>query len=113
MTTSQSQLTPKQERFALAFLELGDASAAYCAAYDVGAQTKRTTIWQRAHDLKTNPKIAARIAGLQAQAAARAVDKRAEQIAGERSNGNVAVRSAGELGSEQGDGHGQRYDSRR
>jgi hypothetical protein len=79
---TKPELTIKQERFALAFLELGDASAAYRQVYDAAAM-KATTINVKASELKRNPKVAARIAELQAQAAERAIANRAERIARE------------------------------
>lgn len=82
MTTTLPTLTPKQERFVLAYLELSDATAAYRRAYDAGAM-KTAVIHVKACELKKNPRVAARIADLQAKAAERAIATRAERIARE------------------------------
>ena len=54
------ELTPKQERFCLRYIELGDATAAYYAAYDAKG-SKPITANRRAKDLLDNGKIAARL----------------------------------------------------
>jgi phage terminase small subunit len=58
-----SKLTPKQERFCLAYVESGNASQAYRAAYETG-KMKRTTINREAKNLLDNPKVATRIDSL-------------------------------------------------
>jgi hypothetical protein len=55
-----SDLTPKQDAFAVAFVETGDATAAYKAAYDTGTM-QPNTIKRSAWDVRHNPKVAARI----------------------------------------------------
>ena len=60
-------LTPKQERFALLYIELGNASEAYRQSYDA-PRMKPTTVNRKAKELLDNGKIAARIEGLQAAA---------------------------------------------
>ena len=62
-------LTPKQEAFALAFVETGNAAEAYRRAYDVRAATLHSTIYSAASRLLADPKIAARVVDLQRQAA--------------------------------------------
>ena len=59
-------MTPKQERFCLAYIETGNASAAYRSAYDVSPTTKPETVWRKAKELLDHGKVAARIAELQA-----------------------------------------------
>jgi len=59
------KLTSKQENFCHAFIELGNASDAYRAAYDA-EKMKEETIWRSAHDVLKNPKVAARIEELRA-----------------------------------------------
>jgi len=59
------KLTPKQENFCHAFIELGNASDAYRACYDIG-QMKPATINRSAKELIDNPKITARIEELRA-----------------------------------------------
>ena len=59
-----SELTPKQERFALAYIETGNASEAYRQAYDAG-NMKPETIWARACELLKNSKVAARVSAIQ------------------------------------------------
>lgn len=63
-------LTPKQEAFALAYVETGNAAEAYRRAYDVKAATQHSTIYSAASRLLADPKICARVAELQDQAAA-------------------------------------------
>ena len=59
------KLTSKQENFCHAFIELGNASDAYRACYDIG-QMKPATINRSAKELIDNPKITARIEELRA-----------------------------------------------
>lgn len=58
---SKQLLTPKQEAFAIKYLECNNASEAYREVYDVSKDTKESTIWRSAHDVLTNPKVNARI----------------------------------------------------
>ena len=58
-------LTPKQEAFAMAYVECGNASKAYKAAYDVNENTTDNSISVEASKLKNNPKITLRILELQ------------------------------------------------
>jgi hypothetical protein len=53
-------LTPKQEAFAMAFIETGDAVASYKAAYDTDGMLP-ATIKRSAFDVRHNAKVAARI----------------------------------------------------
>lgn len=62
-------LTPKQEAFALAFFETGNAAEAYRRAYDVSENARNGWIYVEACQLLDNPKIAVRVEELQAQAA--------------------------------------------
>lgn len=56
------ELTPKQEKFVEVFLETSNASEAYRQAYDVGENTKATTIKRRAHDVLNDSNVKATIA---------------------------------------------------
>ena len=58
------KLTIKQEAFCLAYIELGNASAAYRSAYNA-SHMKPSTINRKAKELLDNGKIAARIKELQ------------------------------------------------
>jgi phage terminase small subunit len=60
------KLTPKQEAFARAYLEIGNASAAYRRCYEVRETTKAETVWQSACRLLADPKVTARVTQLQA-----------------------------------------------
>jgi phage terminase small subunit len=62
-------LTPKQEAFALAYVETGNAAEAYRRAYDVKAATTHSSIYVAASRLLDNPKVALRIEAIQKQAA--------------------------------------------
>ena len=69
----RQRLTPKQEAFAAAYVETGNAAEAYKRAYDVDESTSSNTVYVQASRLLDNPKIALRIAELQREAAERAV----------------------------------------
>ncbi len=56
-------LTPKQEKFCLAYLETGNASDAYRQAYDADGMTAKTITEESCRILKT-PKISARVGEL-------------------------------------------------
>jgi len=60
------KLTPKQEAFALKYVECGNASEAYRHAYDA-ENSKPETIWVRASEVLSNSKVAVRVMELQAQ----------------------------------------------
>ena len=64
-------LTPKQQAFALAYVETGNASQAYRQAYEVGGDTKPETIWSEASRTLADPKVTARVMELQQAAAER------------------------------------------
>jgi phage terminase small subunit len=77
------RLTPKQEGFALAYIELQNCSAAYRAAYNT-ANMKRKTVHEAASRLLKNSKVAARIAELKAPAiiaAGLSVERTLQEIA--------------------------------
>jgi hypothetical protein len=61
-------LTPKQQAFALAYVETGNASEAYRQAYEVGGDTKPETIWSEASRTLADPKVTARVMELQQEA---------------------------------------------
>ena len=65
------KLTPKQEAFAMAYVESGNASKAYKAVYNVNENTTDNTISVEACKLRNNPKITLRILELQELAQAR------------------------------------------
>ncbi len=58
-------LTAKQEAFVLEFMETGNQSEAYRRAYDVGENTKPSTIWVKACELMANGNVAERVYELQ------------------------------------------------
>ncbi|MER9410320.1 terminase small subunit [Mesorhizobium sp. M0589] len=66
----KDDLTQKQEAFAVAYVETGNGSKAYRQSHEVGADTKPETVWSEASRLLANPKVAARIKELQAEARA-------------------------------------------
>lgn len=61
-------LTPKQEAFALAYFETGNAAEAYRRAYDVSENAKDHWLYVEASQLLDHPDIALRLEALQAQA---------------------------------------------
>lgn len=64
-------LTPKQEAFAQAYIETGNASEAYRRAFNVRPNTKPNSIMVEASKLLSTPKIAQRVAELKAEHAER------------------------------------------
>lgn len=61
-------MTPKQEAFAMKYVECGNASEAYRHAYDVGEDTKAETVWKEGHLLLADPKVSPRVMELQEDA---------------------------------------------
>lgn len=66
------KLTPKQEAFALKYVECSNASEAYRTAYDVGENTTPESIWVNACKTLANDKVAQRVVELQEEAKERA-----------------------------------------
>lgn len=60
-------LTPKQEAFARAYVETGNASEAYRRSYDA-ENMKPESIWVKASELLSNGNVAVRVFELQAEA---------------------------------------------
>ena len=60
------KLTPKQERFAQTYVELGNATEAYRIAYDA-SRMKPETVNREAHARLAHPKISARVTELRAR----------------------------------------------
>jgi phage terminase small subunit len=60
-------LTPKQEAFAQAYVEGGNAAAAYRQCYDVSPSAKPETVWSEASLLLGNPKVTARVLAIRDQ----------------------------------------------
>ncbi len=58
-------LTPKQDAFALKYVECGNASEAYRTCYDVAETTKPEVIWVKACETLGNGKVSVRVAELQ------------------------------------------------
>lgn len=82
-----SGLTPKQEAFALAYVETSNASEAYRQCYDVKPDAKPEGIWVDACKLLATPKVALRVAQIQASHAKRheiTVDKLTEMLKEDR-----------------------------
>jgi len=63
---SNTRLTPKQERFCQAYIEVGNASEAYRRAYPNATQWKSKTVHKRASELLANGEVLGRIEALQA-----------------------------------------------
>ncbi len=63
-----SKLTDKQENFAITYtVNGGNASQAYRDCYDVGKDTKDTSIWVEAHKVLHNAKVSQRVDELRKQ----------------------------------------------
>lgn len=61
-------MTPKQEAFARAYVETGNASEAYRKSYNA-SNMKEQSVWRKAKECMDNGKVTARIADLQQAAA--------------------------------------------
>lgn len=68
MTKAAGNLTLKQEKFAVALMRMGNATAAYREAYAPKSMSDKT-INEEASRLAANPKVSARLAELMAPAA--------------------------------------------
>ena len=66
---AERALTLKQEAFALAYFETGNAAEAYRRSYDVEDNARDEWIYVEASQLLDNPKIAQRLEALSEQAA--------------------------------------------
>jgi len=58
--SSSGDLTPKQERFCIEYIETGNASEAYRRAYDTD-NMKVETVWREAHELLKNHKVSTKL----------------------------------------------------
>lgn len=91
------EITPKQEAFALAFLETGNAAEAYRRAYDVAPDAKDGWIYVEACQLLDNPNVALRLKELKAQAETLSlfnVAKAAEEFEEARAIAKAAINPA-------------------
>jgi phage terminase small subunit len=68
---AKSKLTPKQEAFARAYVETGNASEAYRRSFEVGKNTKPESVWVNASKLLSDAKVAQRVEELFARAVER------------------------------------------
>lgn len=62
------KLTPKEEKFARLYVEIGNASEAYRQTFTVGEETKKESVWRNAHEVLKRPDVSSRISELQDQA---------------------------------------------
>lgn len=65
---ASGELTEKQEAFARAYFETGNAAEAYRRSYNVSELTRDSWIYVEACQLLDNPKISQRVKSLRAQA---------------------------------------------
>lgn len=73
-------LTPKQEAFALAYVETGNASEAYRKAYPKARRWKPETVHKRASELLANGAVVGRVEALQAELAERHLWRREQSV---------------------------------
>ena len=73
-------LTPKQDAFALAFFETGNAAEAYRRAYDVEPNAKDNWIYVEACQLLDNPKVAQRLQEMRERAEKHAIYTRQQAL---------------------------------
>lgn len=106
-------LTPKQENFCMAYIESGNASAAYRQSY-LAEKMKPETVNRKATELMANGKIAARVELLQEAAKERfeiSVDKKKawlvdiieHSVKEESWNGSEAIKAIAEVNKMDGD----------
>lgn len=69
----RKELTQKQEAFCLAYIETGNASAAYREAYPVSRKWKDKSVWEKASVMLSGVKVQSRINDLRAEIAAATV----------------------------------------
>lgn len=62
------KLTPKEEKFARLYVEIGNASEAYRQTFAVGEETKKASVWTNAHKVLNKENVSLRISELQDQA---------------------------------------------
>jgi phage terminase small subunit len=67
---AKSKLTPKQEAFALAYVETGNASEAYRRSYNIKSSTPQA-VWVSACRVLADAKVSLRVAQLQERAVKR------------------------------------------
>ncbi|MEL8055708.1 MAG: terminase small subunit [Pseudomonadota bacterium] len=83
MAKKREQLTPKQEAFAVFYVQLGNAAEAYRRAFEKDPDARDSWIYVEAYQLLEHPKVAPRIKQLQ-EAAKKAgqytVEKAAEEL---------------------------------
>lgn len=94
------ELTQKQEAFALAYFETGNAAEAYRRAYDVEENARASWLYVEACQLLDHPKISQRVSELREQANSLAIYsvlqaseeyERARQVAEKAENGAAMV----------------------
>lgn len=73
-------LTAKQDAFALAFFETGNAAEAYRRAYDVAEDAKDHWLYVEASQLLDHPEIALRLKEMRAKAEAHAIYTRQQAL---------------------------------
>ena len=73
-------MTQRQVRFALAYIETGNASEAYRQAYPRSRAWRPKTVWEHASRLLADGKVQARVADLRARAESAAVATRQEVL---------------------------------
>ena len=98
MATDEHGLTPKQDAFACAYVETGNASEAYRRAYDASSM-KEETIWRKAKECLDNGKVTARVEQLQAAHAERhnvTIDRLTDELELAR-QGAIAASSSAQL----------------
>jgi len=61
------KLTPKQEKFANLYVELGNASEAYRQAYDVSENITEQVVWNEASKLLRNRYVSVRVVELKSE----------------------------------------------
>ncbi|MBV2144230.1 terminase small subunit [Falsochrobactrum sp. TDYN1] len=86
-------LTPKQEAFALAFFETGNAAEAYRRSYDVSENAKDQWIYVEACQLLDNPKVAIRLQELRDHAERHSIYTRQQALDEYEKARDLAIRA--------------------
>jgi phage terminase small subunit len=95
--SQQPNLTPKQEAFARAYVETGNASEAYRRSYNCKPDIKPETVWVKSCELLAHGKVSARVEELKQEIADRH-DVTVDYLTAEYREAMMLGKSLGQIG---------------